>query len=41
MSEAPSIKTLFVDIAEDLGIRGILHADGESTRGILASLGLP
>ena len=32
---------MFVRIAEDLGIRGILHVDCESTRGILASLGLP
>lgn len=32
---------MFVRVAEDLGIRGIPHADCESTRAILASLGLP
>ena len=32
---------MFVEIAERLGIRGILHADITSTRAKLASLGLP
>jgi len=31
---------MFVQIAEDLGMRGILHADTESTRTRLAALGL-
>jgi putative hydrolase of the HAD superfamily len=31
---------MFVDIAEDLGIRGILHTDYKSTRAKLASVGL-
>jgi putative hydrolase of the HAD superfamily len=31
---------MFVQVASDLGIRGILHADCETSRGILASLGL-
>jgi putative hydrolase of the HAD superfamily len=31
---------MFVQIAEDLGIHGILHADYDSTRGKLASFGL-
>jgi putative hydrolase of the HAD superfamily len=31
---------MFVEIAESLGIRGILHTDHESTRGQLAALGL-
>jgi putative hydrolase of the HAD superfamily len=31
---------MFVQIAEDLGIHGILHVDYESTRGKLASFGL-
>jgi len=32
---------MFVGVAEDLGIHGILHADCESSRGMLSSLGLP
>ena len=32
---------MFVDIAEGLGIRGILHKDYRSTRAQLATLGLP
>lgn len=32
--------SMFVDIAQGLGIRGILHTDYKSTRGKLASLGL-
>jgi hypothetical protein len=31
---------MFVQIAEDLGIHGILHVDYESTRSKLASFGL-
>jgi hypothetical protein len=31
---------MFVEIAESLGIRSILHTDHESTRGQLAALGL-
>jgi len=31
---------MFVQIAENLGMRGILHADAESTRTKLAALGL-
>jgi putative hydrolase of the HAD superfamily len=32
---------MFVQIAENLGIRGILHTDYRSTHAKLASLGLP
>jgi hypothetical protein len=31
---------MFVQIAERLGMRSILHTDYESTRGALSSLGL-
>ena len=31
---------LFVDVAEDLGIRGIVHTSAKSTRATLATLGL-
>ncbi len=34
-------RPMFVQVAEGLGIRGILHTDYESTRARLASFGLP
>ena len=33
-------RDMFVDVAEGLGIRGIIHRDYVSTRASLASLGL-
>lgn len=41
MERPAEIRRLFVQVAEGLGIRGILHRDYPSTRARLAALGLP